>query len=113
MEHKEMSLMEEMGNPVLDPGALRFPEDSELWLDLLSLAAARNTELMYVLIYLRGVGMRLVPDPKFKYKLVPIIDERVAWATMEQYKEEAKYLVQYKKELTDILKHVGEDHDQN
>lgn len=95
-------MFEDMGTVISDPYQRWHPQDSDLWLRLLSKAHGVNSELYAILDYLRGAGTILVKDSKFGYKLQPLINEN-AWQSFEQYQAESIYLQPYKNELIEIL----------
>ena len=79
------------------------PEDSERWLDLFLLADKLDPEFATILQYLRNAGTTLVKDAKWGYRLVPYVGHE-GWETVEQYRQEAKYLQPFKNQLALILK---------
>lgn len=92
---------------VKDP--YEFPEnDVNLWLKLLIKAKETETELFFILVYLRGVGVRLVPDVKFGYFIKPIIDPNgvKGWLNQKQYDKEKVYLKPYKEILSKLLREL-------
>lgn len=95
-------MFEDMGTVISDPYQRWHPQDTDLWLRLLSKANAVNTELYAILDYLRGAGTVLVKNSKFGYKLQPLINEN-AWQSIEQYQAESIYLQPYKSDLIEIL----------
>ncbi len=95
-------MFEDWGTVITDPYQQYHPQDTDLWLKLLSAANGVNPELYAILDYLRGAGTILVQNSKFGYKLQPLINEN-AWQSIEQYQAESIYLQPYKNELIEIL----------
>ena len=86
-----------------DPAADLSKEDSALWLELFAMLK-KNGELTAKLLYLRGVGCRLVEHGR-SYKIMPIIDPSgmEGWTSQEQYDREKWVLMAHKDELSRAL----------
>lgn len=79
------------------------PEDSERWMDVFLWADKMDPEFATILQYLRNAGTKLVKDEKWGYRLVPHVGAD-GWRSVEEYKQEARYLLPYKNQLAIILK---------
>lgn len=101
MEPK-MTDLTDMGSEMYDPGKVRFPEDSWMWIELFTLAMVADAELFYRLHYIRGTGSRLVKDPQFGYKIVPVVSDQ-GWESEAQYREEVRCLIPYQALLVKLL----------
>lgn len=84
-----------------------FPADSELWMTLFEEADQVDSELCSILMYLRGGGARLIPNPKFGYIIRPIVGAG-AWETKEAYDAERRALEPYREKLLALLKKLNE-----
>ena len=94
----------DIGMEIRDMYQEDHPEDHELWIELLSMAAEHSTMLYECLEWMRSVGTILVPDPRFGYRLKPIIDGgENAWKDEAQYKHEAAFLRPYQKTMINFL----------
>ena len=94
---------------VTDFYAEHSPEDSRLWLWLLSVAwhvdRRQGTDLMQRLAYIRGGGTVLLPDRRHGYIMRPILtgQERYGWNGMEHYRKEAACLLPFTKGICNLL----------
>lgn len=93
---------EKMGLVITDRYEEKHPEDHDLWIELLSMAAADSDLLYGCLEYLRAVGTILVPDSKFGYRMRPVISD-TTWCSEAQYKKEALFLMPYKSKLVEFF----------
>ena len=86
-----------------DPAAELSQEGSALWLELFAMLK-KDKELTAKLLYLRGVGCRLVEQGR-SYKIMPIIDPSgmEGWTSQEQYDREKWVLMAHKDELSRAL----------
>ena len=82
------------------------PEDSDLWLELFMLADVVDPELAGILQWLRNTGTKLVPDPKWKYKLVPYVGDE-GWSSEAEYRQESVALKPYRTQLIMMLRNLG------
>ena len=78
------------------------PEDSPLWIDLITFAAFQSKELAEMLQYLRGTGCILIPHQTFGYVIKPVIGND-GWRSQEEYDREKKCLNQYGETLINLL----------
>ena len=92
-----------MGKAMQDPAVELSQEDSALWLELFAMLK-KDKELTAKLLYLRGVGCRLVEQGR-SYKIMPIIDPSgmEGWTSQEQYDREKWVLMAHKDELSRAL----------
>lgn len=97
-----MSDLTDLGSEMYDPGKVRFPEDSGMWIELFTLAMVADAELFYRLHYIRGTGARLVKDPQFGFKIVPVVSDQ-GWESEAQYREEVRCLIPYQALLVRLL----------
>jgi len=81
------------------------PDDSPLWIDLITFAAFQSKELAEMLQYLRGTGCVLVPHPSFGYIIKPVIGDN-GWHSQEEYDREKICLNQYSEVLMILLKRL-------
>ena len=83
-------------------------KDATLWIALLMEVYELDRYLYGVLLYLRGVGAILTPtgNPKVPYKIVPIIDEDRAWASIEEWEKEKQWLVPHTEALIKGMRKV-------
>lgn len=83
-------------------------KDAELWIALLMETYYIDRYLYGILLYLRGVGAILAPtgSDKVPYKIVPIIDKDRAWASMEEWEKEKKWLVPHTDALIEGMRKV-------
>ena len=90
----------------VDPFADLSPEDSELWIIVLSKAREIDKEFYARLYYIRGGGTQLVPHPRWGYVLRPIItgDNASGWLSMVQYEEEKLCLVDFVQQIVSLLR---------
>lgn len=104
-EQPTLALMAEC--VVIDPGADIHPEDSSLWLTLLSRTRETDKNLQAILSYLRGAGAKLVVSNKFGYAIVSIIDPSGVngWPSQEMYDQEREPL-RKNKEYGDKVKEL-------
>lgn len=84
-----------------------FPGDSAHWMTLFEEADKVDHELCSILMYLRGGGARLIPNPKFGYMIRPLVG-RGAWSTQEEYDMERAALAPYREKLMALLKGLNE-----
>ncbi len=89
---------------IIDSLENRYPISDHLqWMELLTgIAEIQEDKLLDILDWFRTVGTILVKDPKFKYRLQPIVAKGF-WQTEAKYKQEAKALVPYKTLLVKLL----------
>ena len=87
---------------IKDKFADRYPADHKQWMALLTGAASTNDYLYGILDWFRAVGTILIKDPKFKYRLSPLVGHG-CWQTEAEYNREAKALVPYKALLIKLL----------
>ena len=82
----------------------RYPvNDHEQWMELLTgIAEVQEDRLLDILDWFRSVGTILIKDPRFKYRLQPIVAKGF-WQTEAEYNREAKALVPYKALLVKLL----------
>lgn len=97
---------EDFGVVIEDPYAEQDPAGVDLWLKLLCEARDVSLEFYAVLNYLRGTGTVLQTDPKFGYRLVPVISDE-AWHSVDEYNHEKQYLQKWLPQLVDILRGLG------
>ena len=81
------------------------PEDSDLWMDLFMMADEFDTELAWILHWLRITGTTLVEDKKFGYRLVPFVGDE-GWQSEAEYKQESKALKPYASQLVMMLRRL-------
>lgn len=95
---------------IIDPGADISPEDSELWLWLLTAAEKTDTELHARLFYIRGAGAKLERHATYGYSIKPIIDPegKQGWTSLDEYQRERQCLVAYRNKLIELLRKLGE-----
>ena len=95
----------------VDPFADLSPEDSALWIVVLSKAREMDKEFYARLYYLRGGGTQLVQHYQWGYVLRPIItgDNATGWLSLAQYEEEKRCLDGYVQQLISILRLVAYD----
>jgi hypothetical protein len=95
---------------IIDPGADISPEDSELWLWLLTAAEKTDTELHARLFYIRGAGAKLERHATYGYSIKPIIDPegKKGWTSPDEYQRERQCLVAYRNKLIELLRKLGE-----
>lgn len=93
----------------VDPFADLSPEDSELWIIVLSKAREIDKEFYARLYYIRGGGTQLVPHPRWGYVLRPIItgDNASGWLSMVQYEEEKHCLDGYVQQIVSLLRMIA------
>ena len=93
----------------VDPFADLSPEDSELWIIVLSKAREIDKEFYARLYYIRGGGTQLVPHPRWGYVLRPIItgDNASGWLSMVQYEEEKHCLDDYVQQIVSLLRMIA------
>ena len=89
------AIFDDMGLVVMDPAEERLPDDSDLWLKLLTFASDCR-ELFEALFIVRDYGATLAKDGKFGLRIVPC--ERA-----DVYQESQKMFKKYAKPLTDEL----------
>ncbi|WP_302121808.1 VRR-NUC domain-containing protein [Acidaminococcus fermentans] len=89
------AIFDGMGLVVMDPAAERLPDDSDLWLKLLTFASDCR-ELFEALLTVRDCGARLEKDDKFGLRIVPCERQDV-------YQDSLKMFKKYAKPLTDEL----------
>ena len=95
----------------VDPFADLSPEDSELWIIVLSKAREIDKEFYARLYYIRGGGTQLVRNYRWGYVLRPIItgDNASGWLSMEQYDTEKHCLDDYVRQLVSLLRMIAYD----
>lgn len=62
-----------------------------------------NPELSQILEWFANVGVILVPDKMFGYKLQPIIGEH-HWQSKDEWEQEKQYLAPHREELINLLR---------
>ena len=87
--------------------------DGPLWLELFIIADGFNQELAEILEYVRNVGAKLIQDNYYGFIIEPIVDPSgcYGWSSMEQYREERKWLVPHTDILLKSLKILRERYD--
>ena len=97
---------------MFDPGADLSPEDSGLWLILLSRTES-DRELYARLFYIRAAGTKLIPNQQWGFIFAPIIDAtgKNGWPSMEFYKQEVRCLDLYREQILPMLKGLSAEAD--
>lgn len=92
-----------------DPGWDISPDDSRLWIKVLTMAKEIDVDLLARLLYLRGTGCRLIADTKTGLRIVPIIDPtgQAGWTSQAVYNSEKWCLNPYRQKLMQLLKKLS------
>ena len=81
--------------------------DTEVWTNILMIAALINTELAYTLHGFRCAGLRALHGSQ-GYVLRPEFNSNSLWETQADYdRDKQQFLVKYGKEIVDILNRLG------
>jgi hypothetical protein len=105
LQREQPTLASMAAEIIVDPGADIHPDDSELWLMLLSRARKVDKNLQAILAYLRGGGAKMVESNRFGYAIVAIIDPSGVngWPSQEMYNREKQYIGVYGEKLKALL----------
>ena len=90
---------------IFDPGAELSPEDSGLWLMLLSRTES-DRELYARIFFVRAAGTKLIPNEQWGFVFAPIVDAtgKSGWPSVAYYKQEVQCLDPYREQIVPMLK---------